>query len=579
MTNSKFQIREFDFNENTPRAIKDSNFPYKDWPVVYLIDNDEQLYIGETIHPSDRMKQHWENSERRKLKNLHIIASSDFTKSSTLDIESSLIELCSAKKGKRELQNVSNGVVTHNYANKKEFSQTSSFFTNLWYKLKDLNLVEGDIEDLKNTDLFKYSPFKALNGEQATARDFIISKINEKIENNKKGCIVVEGGAGTGKTILAIYLMKLFITNADYIVDENVEQPLAFINDLRNIRKNRPNLKIGYVVSMTSLRNTLGDVFKEIKGLSKNMVISPSEVQKQHYDILIVDEAHRLKKRKNLSSPGDYSNFDKTNKALGFKCNKNEEDGNQLDWIVKQSDYQIFFYDKNQSVKPTDIDASYFESYFNKCSMDEHKLTSQMRCMGGIYYTEYIDSILKQTAQPKEINNYDFRLFENINDFCDAMLKKEKEYELCRIVSGYGFEWISKVPEKNEKPNPYENVEDINIENRKFFWNKKSKCWPTSIEGERIIKEVGCIHTIQGYDLNYCGVIFGPEIVFRNNQIEIVKEKYYDANGKTGASDKELKDYIINIYSVLMTRGIKGTYVYVCDEKLREYLKKYIITK
>ena len=576
MTNSDVKIKDLAFNRETPKKLEESNF-YNEWPVVYILNNSKQMYIGETYHAAERMKQHIKNPKRIQLTEAHIIASDDFTKSATLDIESSLIELCSAMPdSKRTLQNENNGIVKHYYANKEEFSQDSKFFSKLWKKLQDKGLVCGSIENLKNSDLFKYSPYKSLNAEQCTTRDYIVEDILDAFVKNENRTIFVNGGAGTGKTILAIYLMKLLVTNADYLTEDDESEMLPFISDLKEINKIKGNLKIAYVVSMASFRNTLKTVFGSIKGLKSSMVIGPSEVTKDHYDILLVDEAHRLKKRKNLSSPGEFSNFDKVNEKLGLKCDGEETDGNQLDWIINSSQIQILFYDEKQSVKPTDIDKKEFTKIRNEKYY--HNLTSQMRCIGGIDYIKYIDDILNQRIQefrtiPKE---YDFRLFENINDFCDAILVKEKENELCRIVAGYGFEWISKKGTK-DKPNPRENEPDIVIEGREFFWNRKEKGWPTSIKGDRVVKEVGCIHTIQGYDLNYCGVIFGPEIVFKNGNIRIIKEKYYDAKGKSGINNEnELKQYILNIYEVLLSRGIKGTYVYVSDKNLREYLKKFI---
>ena len=291
-------------------------------------------------------------------------------------------------------------------------------------------------------------------------------------------------------------------------------------------------------------------------------VIGPNDVAKDYYDVLIVDEAHRLKQTRALGA--EIGSFYETNKKLGFDC----KEGNQLDWIIKQSKIQILFYDETQSIKPCDIEKEYFDKVL-KTSI-RHNLTSQMRCLGGRDYIDYVKNILNQT-QSEFIdfsNNYEFRLFDDINSFTDAIYKKETEYGICRIVAGYGFEWIS----KNDK-----SKNDIVIDNKEFQWNNTENKWPISISGDRVTKEVGCVHTIQGYDCNYCGVIFGPEIYYDGTSIKINKDKYYDSNGKkTVNTDKELEDYIKNIYSVLLTRGIKGTYVYACDRRLNEYLKKYI---
>ena len=564
MTNYKTRIKDIKFDKDTPKALEESGF-YNEWPVVYILNNKKEMYIGETYHSAERMKQHLKNPRRQRLNEAHIIGCDEFTKSATLDVESSLIELCSSlTENRRELQNENNGLGKHQYANKDEFKQDSKFFEHLWKQLIDRGLVSGSIENLKNTDLFKYSPYKSLNAEQCTTRDYIIEDIAEALVNDENRTIFVNGSAGTGKTILAIYLMKLLVTNANYFTEEDDSEILPFIEDLKKIRKIKSNLEIAYVVSMSSFRNTLKKVFKSVNGLKPSMVIGPNELAKKHYDILLVDEAHRLKKRRNIVN---YRDFDNTNKVLGFTCNGNENDGNELDWILKQSQIQILFYDPSQSVKPTDVDKKCFDSINN--IKYTHNLTSQMRCMSGRDYIYYIDNILN-CRQEKYVDfskDYDFKLFNDINDFCNAIKQKESEAGLARIVSGYGFEWNSK---KTNEP-------DIVIGNKEFFWNRTSNGWPLTIQGDKVIEEVGCIHTIQGYDLNYCGVIFSPEIIFRNGQITVDKNKYYDQNGKNGITNtEELKQYIINIYKVLMSRGIKGTYVYVCDKGLKEYLKKYI---
>lgn len=117
---------------------------------------------------------------------------------------------------------------------------------------------------------------------------------------------------------------------------------------------------------------------------------------------------------------------------------------------------------------------------------------------------------------------------------------------------------------------------DIKIENEELQWNRVADDW---INSPNAINEVGCIHTTQAYDLNYAGIIFGNEITYdkRKNEIVILKENYFDRNGQVGISDiKDLKDFITNIYKTIMLRGIKGTYVYVCDKNLREYFAKHI---
>lgn len=152
-----------------------------------------------------------------------------------------------------------------------------------------------------------------------------------------------------------------------------------------------------------------------------------------------------------------------------------------------------------------------------------------------------------------------------MKDMINILTKKEKEYGLCRLISGYSWKWISS---KSSSP-------DVILDEIPLYWNRTNQDW---INSTTQMNEMGCIHTTQGYDLNYSGVIFGSDITYNEEtqQIEIIKENYYDRNGKAGISTDQLHDYIINIYKTIMYRGIKGTYVYCYDKKLETFFKRYI---
>ena len=142
------------------------------------------------------------------------------------------------------------------------------------------------------------------------------------------------------------------------------------------------------------------------------------------------------------------------------------------------------------------------------------------------------------------------------------------------MVAGYAWAWVTKGKSYEEALS--EGMFDIIIDNEKLIRNTTNSSWVIS---NNAINEVGRIHTIQGYDLNYVGVIIGPDITYnlKSKRIEIVKANYNDSKGKSGIhNDEELMKYIINIYKVLLTRGIKGTYLYVCNQALKEHLSKFI---
>ncbi len=198
------------------------------------------------------------------------------------------------------------------------------------------------------------------------------------------------------------------------------------------------------------------------------------------------------------------------------------------------------------------------------------KLHSQLRAKGGVDYVEFVKSLLNPNDKVPDISTikeYEIKHFSSLKVLTDCLKRKEKKHGLCRLVAGYAWPWQS----KNNKQ-----LFDIKIEGEEFQWNSTNADWINSKYAHR---EIGCIHTTQGYDLNYVGVIFGPEITYSKelNEITIIKENYHDRNGKVNIRNPEvLKDYIINIYKTLLLRGIKGTYIYVCDESLRNYLKTYI---
>ncbi len=517
------QIDTFEFEKDKFYKIKLSEFG-SDWPVVYMIENGQEIYIGESVNVYSRSKQHFENAPRRLLKRIHVVADEEFNKSATLDIESSLIQYFAAD-GNFVLQNSNLGLQNHNYYDRQKYQAK---FESLWEQLRELGLAAKSALEIKNSELFKYSPYKSLAADQMEIVEVLLNQI--KLKNNKT--FIVEGGPGTGKTILATYLMKAL-----------AELPQT------------KNMKVALVVPMTALRKTLKKVFRYIKGVSPNMVIGPNEVTQHNYDLLIVDEAHRLRRRKNITN---YKSFDDTNKKLGL-----DREASELDWVMRTSKSQILFYDQDQSVRPSDVRVEKFRELVS----EKYKLKTQLRVAGGEgqKYIGFVENIFdNRDIGNYFFNHYDFKIFTDLGEMLKEIKKKEKTYTLCRMVSGYAWAWASK-----NDPSKH----DIEIDGIKLVWNSVNHNWVNSANA---INEVGCIHTVQGYDLNYAGVIIGPEISYDLNKKEfrIHPDKYMDINGKKGVSDDfELERYIINIYKTLMTRGILGTYVYIVDPGLREYFQ------
>lgn len=519
------EIKTFPFNKNNFDLIKDYKFG-RNWPVVYIAENGKEVYIGETINAYSRSKQHYENTDRQRLNNIHIITDEEFNKSATLDLESWIIQYMSAD-GKFILQNGNDGLKNHNYYDRAKYKAK---FELTWDKLMERGLVKHSLGFLKNSDLFKYSPYKSLTEDQY----MVARQIFKDIKSNKTNTYIVQGKPGTGKTILATYLFK-------YLKEKDETK----------------NLNIALVVPMSSLRQTIKKVFSKIKGLKSNMVVGPNEIVKKNYDLVIVDEAHRLQRRKNIMG---YGAFDKVNKKLGLG-----NEGTQLDWIMKSSDHQIFFYDENQSVKPSDIRSEDFK----KLKAKYYTLSTQMRVEAGEEYIQFIEDIFDyKKPTKKDFKNYDFAIYDSIHDLVQKIKEKDKKHGLARVVAGYAWPWHTKPGSKSTQKH------DIEIDGLKMVWNSTPQDW---VNSPNAINEVGCIHTVQGYDLNYVGVIIGPEFSYDDQKRKFIvdKEKYFDTNGRNGITHpEELERYITNIYKTLLTRGIKGTYLYIVDPKLKKYFKE-----
>ena len=336
---------------------------------------------------------------------------------------------------------------------------------------------------------------------------------------------------------------------------------------LKQVRQKYGDLEMALVIPMASFRKTISKVFKNIQGLSPKMVVGPSDLAKNKYDLVIVDEGHRLRRRVNL---GPYFKpFDDSCKALGL----DESTASELDWLLIQSQKSLIFYDRFQSIKPSDVLRQRYIELENSPFTRIETLKTQFRCRGGNGYVKLIHDLLDSKVDPTttfQSLEYECYLFEDIQHMVDEIKKREQQDGLSRMVAGYAWEWIS-----NKDKSAY----DIVIDDTKLRWNSVAIDW---VNSPNSMDEVGCIHTTQGYDLNYTGVIIGPELDydFDKKTLVIDKSKYKDKAGKNTIKDDEvLKGYIVNIYKTILLRGVKGTFIYACNENLRKYLSQFITTK
>lgn len=561
MVSTQVKINHYDFENSLFDNFGSNHFAKDLWPLVYILSDGETktAYVGETTDAYSRMGIHLKNKAKSKLTSIHLITSEKFNKSATLDIESNLIKYMSGDNI-FTLLNGNVGLANHNYYQKKEVYW--DVFNKVWNQLRARGISKHSIEHIDNSDLFKYSPYKSLTNEQSQG----LFQILQSLAAGKHDNIIVEGGAGTGKTILAIFLFKMLSSQLeDFSFKEFGAEEKVYLDLVNQIKNALPNPKMALVVPMSSFRATLKKVFKNIKGLSASMVIGPAQVSKEKYDLLIVDESHRLRRRVNLGAY--FGAFDKACLALNLDKYKASE----LDWVTMQSKHTVLFYDEGQSIKPSDAKKEEFDLIKKNKDNSILKLKSQFRVKGGNAYVEYIDSLLnyklKEGSSKFNSKEYEFTIFDSLETMIEQIKTRDKENGLSRLIAGYSWEW---------KSNKDKDAFDIEIDDVQLKWNGTSNDW---INSDGAINEVGCIHTTQGYDLNYSGIIFGNEISFNPETKEIIvnPENYFDKNGKQSIKDpKELKLFILNIYKTIMLRGIKGTYIYVCDPLLRDYFESFI---
>lgn len=555
-----FSIYQYDFNSNIEFELIEKHRDFLSWPIVYFLNNNKsfEAYVGETTDVINRLKAHSKNNQKQKNTKVHIVLSDLFNKSVALDLESYLIRYVSAD-GIYTLQNANLGISNHRYYQQKEVYW--NIFKDIWNELRSLGIARHSLEHIDNSDLFKYSPYKTLSKEQILSLKLILTCLID----GKAKTSLIQGGAGTGKSILAIFVFKLLKTNLDDFNFSDFEEEDQELFDLiKKVRSKYINLTMALVIPMSSFRKTISKVFKNIKGLSADMVIGPSDLAKKKYDLIIVDEGHRLRQRVNL---GPYFKiFDNISKK--FRLDKNNS--SELDWVLLQSKKCLIFYDRFQSIKPSDVPRQRFIQLEKEKTTQIETLKTQFRSRGGINFVNFIHHLLDanlKELKPFQGIDFELKLFDNPKELVTEINKKEKEYGLSRLVAGYAWEWVS----KNDK-----SKYDIKIGNVLLKWNSVAVDW---VNSPNSINEVGCIHTTQGYDLNYVGVIIGPELDydFEKKELVVYKERYKDKAGKNTITDEYiLKEYIINIYKTILLRGIKGAYVYAVNENLNKYLAQFI---
>lgn len=360
-----------------------------------------------------------------------------------------------------------------------------------------------------------------------------------------KRVIVVRGGPGTGKTVLAVNLLSE-ITSMDMsclYVSKNAAPRNVYCRKLKGDRRGAARVDKLFVGS-GKFTSTPPDTF----------------------DVLIADEAHRLNERSGLF------------RKMGE---------NQVMEIIRASRMSVFFIDEDQRVTLDDIgtvDEIRRHAAALGARVTEVELDSQFRCSGSDGYLEWLDNALqiRETANLDLHDgspDYDFRVFDDPNELRRAIVERNASNDRSRMVAGYCWDWIS---EGKDDPS----VHDVTLPEFGFgmSWNLESTdTWaidPGSID------EIGCIHTCQGLEFDYVGVIIGDDMRFRDGMVVTdaskrartdrslkgLRKRHPDEKDARETADRIIK----NTYKVLMSRGMKGCYVYCTDRGLSEHLKRML---
>lgn len=567
-----FSIERLPFEAERIQAWRELDPRFTNWPVVYVLDDGKRVYVGETRNTAVRMRQHLDSEERRSLRVVRVVLDDTFNKSVCLDLESRLIGLF-AGEGRFAVLNRNEGIVDADYYERATYREK---FDEIFEALREQKLFTRNIPEIENSELFKLSPFKALNQDQAVAIEDILEGLFDDLATETGDTMVIQGAPGTGKTIVAVYLMKLLSDIARGIdIDELDGDSLFsdfFVSDNHELLQ---GFRMGLVVPQQALRASLRRVFAKTPGLHQSMVLTPFDVGKSsdHYDLLIVDEGHRLNQRANQASGPQNKSFGEINTAL---FGSDDDHWTQVDWIRRKSTNQILLIDSEQSVRPADL-PQVLQARLIAEARKRHRyyrLRTQMRVRAGEDYVKYVRAIIRdEEPEPQTFADYDFRMFDDLGEMHDAIRARDEQYGLSRLVAGYAWPWRSK-----KDPTAY----DIEEDGRQLRWNRTQTDW---INSPGAIEQVGSIHTVQGYDLNYAGVIIGPDLRYDEDSRRIVfdRSSYHDKKGMENNprlgiqySDEDLLRYVENIYAVLLTRGVRGTYVWVADAPLRTRLRQFV---
>lgn len=384
--------------------------------------------------------------------------------------------------------------------------------------------------------LFEGNSDFVLLDEQKIAYETIVSLAKKQ---NKKRTIIIKGGPGTGKSVISM-------------------------NALGGLLRNSLNTK--FVAPNSSFRNVIIEMLTKQSSRSKMRTKSLFmgsgsfvETEENQFDVLIVDEAHRLKGKGSYMYKGV----------------------NQVEDIIKSSRTSVFFIDDHQRIRPDDIGTiAEIKRVANiqNCEIHEYTLHAQFRCAGAEGYLNWVDDILgiQETGNFNgwDKESFDFRVVDSPHRLYELIKDKQSKGHKARILAGYAWNWTApKLGNSNGQ------IEDVILDEHHFRmpWNGYAirESWAIHPDG---INQVGCVHTTQGLEFDYVGIIVGDDLKYNVETGALYSNynDYKDKTGKKGLKDNpdKLNALVKNIYKILMSRGMKGCYIFCRDQSLQNYVMK-----
>lgn len=380
-------------------------------------------------------------------------------------------------------------------------------------------------------------PEFVLLDEQQIAFDTVLTALSKGVHNRKKQVVIVKGGPGTGKSVLAINLLAALLSK--HYASHYVTGSKAFTETLRKI---------------------IGPLGSALFTYSNNYM----QAMHDSVDVLVVDEAHRIR---DVSS----NRFTPASKRSGIK---------QVEELIRACRVAVFLIDDDQIVRPGEIgSATYLRQYAELAGAEvrEYSLDAQFRCAGSENYLHWLSSVLGMGGDPAlELSDsaFEFKIFDSPDGLSRAIRKKVEEGNSGRLMAGFCWPW-------SDPTSDGQLVHDVSIGKFKSPWNAKPDAgrlakgipkashWAHQPEG---LEQVGCVYTAQGFEFDYAGVIVGADLRWDVLSNKWIGDKTKSFDGTVKRSGEDLAQYLKNTYRVLLSRGMKGCYVYFIDKETEQYV-------